>query len=399
MVILLQICIFIGFALFRGTTLIGEHLSPASPGSDTLCFTLKTRKGIWARHIGLVQQGGIPFVIRRERWYHRLLKKLGIASEISAGHETFDRTFFITTNFPGHLEQLLASKELQAAVRKLFDLPVKSLHATRRRIWCTLWYKDLHKSDEELAGHLTLLKDISAASQASFARERAPAAWRWRGGAALLFIALQAGVLMFGLLGSFPAYFDWAQTVNTYSLAVTGLAAGVIAAILWTSFIIVVFSESPWTSWVLADFVLFGFLGFVLSGMVVLREVNVMAPQPAATVYLQPVVEKICVLQCKMGRRRRARRLSYTFHTDSDCAPQRREEIRLSKIASEPICASSAWFDYSLRVKHWQQGEPYMFSASSFLFDAVQTGSTVRLPVHPGALGFQWLVWDEIQAN
>ena len=122
MVILLQLCIFLIFAVIRGRFLFGRHLSAISPGSQTLDFTYHAPLGHFTKHVGLCQRDGIPFVIRREKWYHRALKANGIASEISAGDCAFDQRYFITTDFPGHLEQLLASEELLMQVQKLFQM-------------------------------------------------------------------------------------------------------------------------------------------------------------------------------------------------------------------------------------------------------------------------------------
>ena len=141
-----------------------------------------------------------------------------------------------------------------------------------------------------------------------------------------------------------------------------------------------------------------GLFGFVLSGISVVRDVNVQMPQPEARVYERPVVQKLCVLKCKKGRRY-ARRSSYPFASDDDCSPQSRQEIMISKKQSDPICAAQAWFAYTIRMKHWQGDEPYSFSPSVRLFDATRTGGFLSVPVHPGAFGLEWLDWDEIEVR
>lgn len=398
MVIFLQLCIFLVFAVLRGRTLFGAHLWPIAPGSDVLSFVLQYRNDRYSRHVGLAGSGGIPFVVRRERPYHRLLKNIGLSSEIKVGNPKFDEHYFLTTDFPGHLEQLLASEELQRHIHELFKLPIKSLHVTRHRIWCVIGYGDVSRGDDYFDTHLALLREILEDTRASRVRGLASPGWRWQGGAAFAFIAVQAGLLTLGVLGFLPAYADSIHTADMGWLVVLGTAAGLLAAVIWLCLIGALFGGSSWSAWVMADFVLCGLLGFVLSGMTVVRDVNVQLSQPEAGIYEQPVLQKICVLYCKKGSRKRAQRRSYTYDTEAACAPSSRQQIMVSKQRSDSICASSAWFGYTLVVKHWRKPEAYSFTTRPDVFDAVKIKERVRLPVNPGALGLEWLDWDEITA-
>lgn len=398
MVIFLQLCILVVFTILRGRMLFGMHLPSVSSERGILDYTLKVRGTVIARHIGIYQHGGIPFVIRPERAYDRILKNLGIASEISIGNAAFDKKYFIITDFPGHLEQLLASKELRMDVQKLFRWPVKSLHATRSRVWCVISRKHIHKPRDHFDRHALLLGNISAASGASLTVGLPPAS-RWRGMAALSFIALQGGVLTLGLLGNLSTYADSAHTEDTAALILKGAMAGMLAAFAWGFCILALFKGSPWVSWVLADFVLFGLAGFLLSGMVAVREVNLHAPQPAAQIHELPVIEKICVLKCSMRIGKSTRRSSYMYNTAYECSPESRENIVARKEQSDPICASSNRFEYTLRLRHWREAQPYEFSPSVKVFDSVGIAEPMKVPVHQGALGLEWIDWDEITAR
>ena len=396
MVILLQICIFGFFALIRGRKLLGKHLELVSPGSDVLDYTSKRRGTYLARHIGLAVPGAIPFVVRRERFYHRLLKMLGIASEIQVGNDGFDGRYFVTTDFPGHLEQLLASKELQAHVHELLTLPVVSLHTTHHRIWCEIARGDYSKPQDHFEKHLHLLRQIAGDIQASLTPERSLPAARWRGVAALSVIVVHAGLLMFGMLGFLPTFADSVHTADTGALLRMGLVAGAVAALVWLPSILAVFSGSSWSPWVLTDFLISGLIGFVLAGVHVVREVNVQMPQPEARQYQLPVLQKACTLSCSSGRRSRS---TYPFVSDAACSPPQRQKVMAEKKQSDPVCARRAWFTLTLDVKHWREQDPYSFDASEQLFDAVRTGRSVTLPVHPGALGLEWVDWEGISAK
>lgn len=399
MVIFLQLCIFLIFAVLRGKTLFGTHLSALSPGSDVLTFTIKTRFGRYARHIGLDLAGSIPFIVRREKWYHRFLKGLGIASEIDIGHSSFDDKFFITTDYPGHLEQLLASTDLRKHMQLLFRLRVKSVHTTRQRIWCVIARDDFSKPDKNFERHLERLRSISEDSRASLARERTPPSWRWRGVAALAFIAVQAGLLTLGVLGFFPTLFDSVHIASKSGLVLTGTIAGLFAAALWLCCIVALFKGSSWIAWVLSDFILCGLLGFLLSAILVVRDVNVEMAQASPTLYEQPVVQKSCVLRCKKGGGRRGRRSSYAFDSAAECSPASRSSIIAAKRQSDSRCASRAWFEYKIGIKHWHNTTSYAFTSDEQMFDAVDIGDAIKVPVHPGALRLEWVNWNEFEAK
>lgn len=389
--------VFLVFALLRGRHLFGWHLSPVSPGSDELAFGMG-RRSKWFRHIGIVQQGGVPFVIRRECWYHRFLKRLGVASEISVGDGAFDRDYFITTDFPGQLEQLLASEGLRQAVQDLFKLQVRSLHATSRRMWCVIDPRAPGRVAADFAPHMRLLREISAASRSLKLRQSVPAMARWRGVLALLFIALQAGLLSIGFLWASLVYLDTVSLTDPVALIAKGAALGLLFALIWNFVILAVFSGSSWASWVMADFGLFGLLGFVLTGIVFVHDTNLRADPTAIAIHAQPVVEKTCELKCRTLRSGR-RVTSYPFSTAEACSPQSRDRFLNSMQLEDSKCASSAWFEYSLGVAHWRGGALYRFPANKEFFDAVGMGETVKVPVHPGALGLEWVNWTEIRKN
>jgi len=399
MVIILQLCIVVVFVVLRGRTLFGFHLRPIEPGSDALAFDLRFHRQRVARHVGLARSGAIPFVIRRERAYHRLLKNIGMSSEINVGSPSFDERYFITTDFPGHLEQLLASEDLQRHVHELFKLPVKSLHATRRRIWCVIAVSDLAKPDDYLNQHRALLRAIFEDTRAARVRGHASPGWRWQGMAALSVIAVQAGLLTLGLFGFLLPFAGVSRTADMGLLFLMGIAAGLLAAAIWLLFILGLFLGSSWCAWVLADFVLCGVLGFGLSGIFIVRDANIQLPQPEARIYRQPVIEKSCVLRCRKGSGRRSRGSSYVFDTEAACSPSSRAQNMDLKRRADPNCASRAWFDYRLTVRHWRKSSSYSFTTRAELFDAVKTGDKVRLPVHPGALRLEWLNWSEITAR
>ncbi len=400
MVIFLQLCIFLTAVTIRGRFLFGAHLKKSSSQPDGLTYIVTSKNGISARHIGITQPSGIPFIIKREKWYHRILKSLGIASEIRVTSDEFDKTYFITTDYPNHLEQTLASGKLLTHLQALFALPVKSLHATPRKMWCVIRKDDLQASDSHYAQHFALLAEISKTSSISSGYEVASSTSRRLSVTAFIFISIHAGLLTMGLLGAFPTLADSVDMVDAGAWIAKGILLGILLAIVWFFAILHMFRGSSWVCWVLADFVLCGVLGFILSGVFVVREANTHLPQPPAQVFTQPILQKVCVLECKKRCGRRCtRRSSYRFQSDATCSPESRYAIMQEKKQTDYICANSAWYEYTLHVQHWREPSDYSFSPSEALFDNVRTGTMLNVPVNEGALGLEWIDTDEIQAR
>lgn len=397
MVIILQLCIFVVFVMLRGLTLFGFHLRSIEPGSDVLGYNVQIYKERLARHVGLACSGGIPFIIRREKPYHRFLKAIGMSSEINVGNPDFDSRYFITTDFPGHLEQLLASKDLQRHVHELFKLPVKSLHATRDRIWCVIAAEDLWKSADGFEEHLGLLRRILEDTRAARLRGRASPGRRWLGIAAVCVVAVQAGLLTLGLLGVLTTFADTIHTTYRGALVVMGGAAGLMVAGVWCLLLVAVFRGSSWCAWVLADIVLCGLLGFALSGIFVVRDLNISLPQPESRIFQQPVIQKLCELRCEKWSGKRTLKNSYAF-SEAACSPSSRQQNMYLKRSNDLICRQEAWFEYRLVVRHWRMPSRYSFATGADIFDAVKTGDKLRFPVHPGALGLEWVDLSEVTA-
>ncbi len=398
MVVFLQLCLFVIAVSLRGRYLFGRHLR-ADSASGRLSYTARSKYGITARHVGIVQRNGIPFIVKSERWYHRLLKSIGIASEIRIASSEFDRKYFITTDYPTYLERTLGSGQLLSHLQELFALPVKSLHAMPNKIWCVIRKDDLQEADAHYEKHFALLDTISKSSSRSIGYDHGLVPSRL-GVMAFLCVCVHAGLLTLGIFGIFPTLADSVDVVDTLAWVLKGIMAGSAAAAIWLFLILNIFRGSSWICWVFADFVLCGLLGFVLSGIFVVREANIHLPQPPPQVYGQPIMQKTCILECKRSCGRRCtQRSSYPFHSDASCNPQSRAAIMQEKRQADHICRSSAWYEYTIQVRHWQKLSHYSFSPDVSLFDSVRVGDFLNVPVHERALRLEWVDTDSIQVR
>lgn len=399
MVVVLQFCIFAVAALGCVSLLRGWHLMRRSSVSDVLGFRFSFLRQLAAQHVGLLRRGGLSFAIRRRRWYHRQIDALGLTPAISSGDDGFDDAYVVVTDDPRDVARLLAAPDLRRDVGALFDLGARSLQATRTRIWCALNSLALARSDDDPAPYLDVLGRISDHMSVGVSgRWPAPAGPR-RGLAAVAVLAVQAGLLALGLFGMWLTALDPVLTVDPDALAVTGLAAGTLMAMLWFFGLLALFRNSPYIYPVLAGFALYGLAGFALAGVPVVRAINVLPTLSPVEVTLQPIVARVCTLQCTRSRFSFPRTMRFAYSSDAACTPAARQAARSQKLREPPHCIRGTWFEYSLSIRDWRGGGAFTVTPDVAFFDSVRTGQMVSVPVHQGAFGLGWVDPGDIRAR
>lgn len=392
MVLLLQILLFLAALFLRGHCLFGGQLSKVKGSPDHLQYIGKNKAGtIISRHVGLSRNGTLPFVIKPERWYHRFLKSIGVASEIKMPSESFDKAYFLATDFPHHLERATSSGPLMKLLEELFSLHITSLHVTKSRLWCIVDSGHTTRPSTFFERHFEILDEISkilgtVATKDGFATQ-AETLVPYAFGA----MSVHAGLLSLGLLGVFPTLADSIDTPLLSELVSKGLAAGALCAALWFMLILYFFNKTSWICWVFADFMLCGILGFMLSGIFAVRELNMDLSQPSPVVHTQNITQKKCTLHCKKGSGKRSRSSSYAYYGDDACSPSNRSGITREKETTDYICTYQIWFTFDISVPHWSKPKDYSFESSMQLFDSVRTGQSLDISVNPGALGIEWV--------
>lgn len=397
MVLLLQLCIFALALFYRGRLLTGKHLTPRQKNDSLLHHIYQDKHGIISvHHIGIERKQGIPFTIKRERWYHRLLKLMGLASEISVAHPEFNGKFFIITDYPDHLKHAFESKELLPQIQALFALPVKSLHATHHKIWCALKRKNQNLDNPHYKEHQALLQNISRLTTECPLPTRRHT--KRLGKMALSCIAVHAGLLAIGIWGFLPTFSDNIITLDPQSWIIKGLIAGLVLSGIWLVCLFFLFRGSSWICWVLVDFVLIGVVSFMLSGIFLIREANIHLPQREVQTYSQPILQRMCIVQCRKGYGKNPPKREYRFYSEDDCQPSNRPALLKKKKYESVICQSRAWFEYSLSVHSpWQRSSPYTFSVSETLFDSTSVNGELIIPVNTGIFRIQWIDTDSIK--
>lgn len=394
MTLFLQLIIFCLVLFLRGRKLFGYHLRKKKTGPDFLSYITKSESGTpMRRDIGLLQKNGLFFVLKKERWYHRMMKSLGLTTEIATNDQEFNTRYFISTDHPDTLEAMLANTQLLSFIKQSIAHGTTALYSTPTRLWSVSTGKDSERPDSDFAQigqYLTAISSIiTKPSDSSFVIGRSSSL----GLLALFFLSMHAGLFGLALLGLFPTGFDTLHQADPLASIAKGLLFGLSAAGLWFIAILKIFMRTSWSAWILMDFFLFGLIGFLGSGLCVVREANQHLPQPPAIVYTQPVTQKYCVLSCEKGCGRRCTKRSTHQLTDTECLPTTRDAIEQDKKRIDPICAHYSHYQYYLTIAAWNDSarDTYLFSPTEAVFDSVASKGLVDVPVHPGALGLEWV--------
>lgn len=403
MVVLFQILLFAAVYIARGWYLLGRHLKDIS-GTNRLIYERmgrNSRHGVYrvlSRHLGLKrEEGGIPFIIRRERWYHRLLKAVGLATELQLGDEAFNQRYFITTDYPDDLQRAANATRTMNALKELLDMGVDAIHAMPNLIWC-IDSSQASDNATNVERIYTLLEDIAKHTRRSTALlSISPDTPRHRAPIAFFVIGVHMGLLAFGASEIFYSHaLDTTDIIDNEALITRSATAMLFGMGAWLMLLYYFFARTPWICWVLGDFVLCGVAGFALSTTAILREANIQLPQASPREYMQPITAKSCTLHCSKSCGKHCTRRSHYTLTEESCTPSARAQFQQERRADDYICENNSWYDYDLRIQHWQSGQDYRFSPSVRQFDSMASGMMVTVPVYNGALGMEWLNSNDI---
>jgi hypothetical protein len=403
MVLILQIALLMSVAFFRWRQFLGSGLKPSASKKfpNALEYISKSKDQTYSRWIGLRQEARFPFVVRRERWYHRFLKFIGVAHEISVQDDTINRKLYFITDYPSHLEESLKSDSMQAALKRLFDLPVKGLFVSTHKTWCVM-RGSAHDMDADYYDQIrTLMTRIPEAlkdgAESSVQRLGVNTGY-W----AFLALALHMGLLLTAMFGALPTLLDHMEIVSHVEWYATAVFFGLMLSGIWLAVLLWFFQGTSWAGWVLVDFLVAGLFGIMITSGYALREANILLDTAAPVVHVKPVVDRSCSLTCSKsegyGKRRRTRSTTHTL-AEAMCEAGARQATINQYLRIDYKCHHSASFSYHLAMEAWRAGstKPYRFSTSSKLFDAVRRGTLMHIPSHPGRFGIEWVDIDSIQ--
>lgn len=393
MTLLIYLAIFALTFFFRSYYLEGRHLKK---GKDEAFYSyvMKGKHGnIQGRGVGIEVTGIHPFIIRKERWYHRTLKSLGIAREISSGNDEVDGKLFFITDRPDHLEALLQVPGMAAHLEKIANLPIKALRCTNKRMWVDIEDKASQNQDSSYADYATTLEEfVKELTKYNSLQDRPQAALR----RFLAFgaIAVHAALFTIALVGVFPIMFEPSEIVDQSAMTKLYVPICLGLAVVWLALLLVTFSGTAWVGWVLGDFLLFGLIGILLTSGFIVRQVNVNFDTSEPTMLSQPVTKKSCELKCKRSGKRASTQTYYL--TEAQCAA--REVTEAQHKDQYSACRNNSWFSFRINVAPWAdyQKKDFSFTTSASNYDRTRIGDHYRVNLHKGYLGAAWVDTDKL---
>lgn len=407
MIFLLYIIIFLTVLYIRARHLSGKNMFSRS--TDKGVRYLETRdfddKGrTITAQLGVELGCQRYFSITPERWYHRWLKNLNLATEVETGNDALDQKLFIVSDHPEQMQAMIQTKGFVDALHALFiDKGVKSLRAFNNKLWVktksmpTSSYTDVLVN--KYLDTITTIAAVAIDNSAGALDDFKPLFGKPQ--ISILFMLCHAAVFFVGIFAIVPLFFESYEIVNTTSLIMRGAATAVAIGGVWLLLILSLLRGSGWIALVLADFVIMGIVGVALSATFLVRDLNIELDSSAATVLSQPATAKICTLKCSKssgGRRRHTQSTTYKLSPEQ-CTIENQALTLARHIDQDNKCRYRAKFNYNVSVKKWQEDmdKDYTFPVNINTFQQTQIGDHFLIPAHPGALGLEWVDTDEIK--
>lgn len=353
-------------------------------------------------YFGLKLDGTIPFIIKPINPYHRILMRCGLARGLKTGFQDIDRKLFIMTDDPEQCSTLFQDQEFRQNVADLFNLPVKTLYSLENRIWIKATHKMFEHRNSMAAAYrqrMACLRKIRDRIQESGVQ--APKSTSASAGKrALCMISLHSALFVAGLLTFILVATNlktWFQT-STFSPQIVEMGAfielsglvGLGVAAAWLAYIVRSFSRKSWFGWVIADFMVFGLIGIILTSGYLLREANIRLDFTQPETIQRPVVDRVCLMYCDETRKGRDAGKTYALKPE-ECA-YLDETISRYK-AKDWQCGHDHHFSFyidfpAIADNQWPQLFRVWTDQKTYL--ATERGMMLSIPVHRGLFGIQW---------
>lgn len=389
MVFILQLALFGLFYFIASRRFRHGEPKPSGikPGYEQHISRYKGK--INGRHLFFMGGGSFPFIVTRERFYHRWLKAWGIAHEVSSGDEGFDHHLYFVTDHSEHLARALRSEPLRQALRKLFRC-AKAFHSEKGKGWAVVRGKDIKEDEAFFVPYWEVIEEI----QQEVAKISAPDVAEKKAGLkplALLVMIVHMALFFTAVSGFAPTLLENYEITHYVMWGAVSLSVGCGVAALWFLAIMHFFRNTSWIAMVLADFFLFGVVGILLCSAYIVREADIHFDTREPEVVARQVVGSSCTVKCGTGKRSRIHSLPRALCLTA----ARGERPNLSKYKR---CYRVNHYSYYVYASHWRAGqEPYKFPVPAMTYLRTNAADVAYVPVHRGALNVEWVDTDAIQ--
>jgi hypothetical protein len=396
MLVLLYLLVFIGVFLIYRRRFYGRHLQPVDGEPGRLEYVKYGKSGrVVGYAFGVPQSGGLPFMVRRERWYDRLLKWLGLAREMQLADQSLDDQWFFVTDYPRDMKALFSHHDVRQALGGLLHAGVESLHATTQRIWCVLPSK-AGEQESTRTQAMNALLSFAAALSAHRAALEVPPKRRHTRQRAFVFVGVHLVLLIAGCIGLFASVTDQVYLADISEWTVyTAIVAG-MGLLLWLGAIVLWFRRTSWIGWVLTDFLISGVAGIVLFSATLTRDINVAWDTAPPIIKTMTVLEKSCRVVCRtIGLKWQSE--TYPLNQQQCTAKERAATLQQYRRDHSALDCS---LRYTLLLRHWNDDKhrPFRANINEHTADALALGAEVQVPVRRGYLGLNWVRLGDIPA-
>jgi hypothetical protein len=319
-------------------------------------FRVSTSKGrVTGAQVGLTCADGFTFSLRRENTFDSWSKGIGLVRECQTGDLAFDKDIYVLSDDPVVHRLLQTDKALRAGIERVFDDCATglgkpgSLYVHGGRIWiaATPTSKKRDAATEACRSVVAALKEVATrlnSGGVGLKDDRDPFLLR---AACILAIStglsINAGIEIFRLWGGdFPMLDDWTGPLPL------ALAIGLTIMFGLAAVALRVMGHSARTHLVLLELLLSGTFGATVSAYAELRD--------------------------------------YNFEYDRG-APR---EIPATIGAHYTTHSRKGGTHYHLTIEGWPAGGSATIEVASSTFNRTESGQSVAVEEHPGALGWSW---------
>ncbi len=370
----LSLSMALGYLMRRISAWKGERFVAHHLGSDQHARTINAdyavSKGKHGRYIGcrLAVSGAIggrdpiAFKLRRENWFDRFGKHIGVTKEQRLGDRRLDEQLFLDSNDQRVGLLFQRSETARAALANVRAgvgaERIKALYAHGGRMWIELNGQGVEPDDalkSQTAITLDALLESLQSAFSQFAADRSAVGGRdpfiWR---AAMLLAISTGSLMFGFLALIRNKFV-AEQLDPHQLWFYALGLGLVMTFVLFVFAWRLLHASTRAHVVLAEIATLGLIGFFLTSKALLTEANMELDQKPAEVMLisRPQVEHI-TYRCGKNNRNTCHR-------------------------------------YTLAVSPEKFTGRHSISIHSEIYEQLRNQPAAIVKIKPGALGVKWI--------
>ncbi|MBU6375421.1 MAG: hypothetical protein KGQ59_05455 [Bdellovibrionales bacterium] len=265
------VLIFIGFFYrFRGLLLRIQFTSVAN-GLEICVKNKKQKDGSIATDLFLKVERNIFFRLAQESRWTKLVKKLGLGSEIQVGDPSFDEAFYIASDHPGFTGALATESSLRETLLHLKSLGFFEIRSERRGI-IHMERVGTPLPDDQQAPLLTHLEKLKSAydniqlSLSSLDRRLGPI---------ILLECLTTAICAYGVGSYFQLDIDRTISLLDFSFFLkSGLIIGASVFVLWLICVRLFFSGSSWATLLVTDFFWGLLIALLFGGVQALVDMN-----------------------------------------------------------------------------------------------------------------------------